>query len=72
LGVEESQNQTLLELVELEENQLQAQQAIELAQAHQKIFFDKKMRPQKFQEGDLVMVYDSRSDMKTFKKFFPK
>jgi hypothetical protein len=48
LGIEESQNKRLLELVELEESQLRTQQAIELAQAHQKIFFGKKVKPQKF------------------------
>jgi hypothetical protein len=48
LGLEESQNKKLLELVELEENQLQAQQAIELTQAHKKNSFDKKVRPQEF------------------------
>jgi hypothetical protein len=30
------------------------------------------VRPQKFQEGDLVTVYDNCHDRKTFKKFLPK
>jgi hypothetical protein len=48
LGVEESQNKRLLELVELEESLLWARQAIELAQACQKKSFDKKVKLQKF------------------------
>jgi len=37
-----------------------------------KDFFDKRVRPRKFQEGDLVMVYDNYHDRRTFKKFLPK
>ncbi len=34
--------------------------------------FDQWMTPQKFQESDLVMVYDNHHDRKTFKKFLKK
>ncbi len=34
--------------------------------------FDQRMTPQKFQESDLVMVYDNHHDRKTFKKFLQK
>ncbi len=57
--------------MELEEGQLWAQQVIELAQAHQKIFLI---------EGDATKVpggwfgygVDSHHDRKTFKKFLQK
>lgn len=45
LEMEELQNKKLLELVELEESQLQTQQVIKLAQANQKKYFDKKVKP---------------------------
>jgi hypothetical protein len=65
--VEESQHKGLLELVELEESQLHAHQIIESFQACQKILSDKKVRPGKFQEGNLVMVYDTHYNGRTFK-----
>jgi hypothetical protein len=70
--VEESQHKGLLELVELEESQLHAHQIIELFQACQKILSDKKVRPGKFQEGNLVMVYDTHYNGRTFKKLLSK
>ncbi len=72
LEVEESQHKRLLELVELEESQLHAHQIIELFQVCQKIWSDKKVRPQKFQERNLVMVYGSHYNWKTFKKLLSK
>jgi hypothetical protein len=68
--VEESQHKGLLELVELEESQLHAHQIIESFQACQKILSDKKVRPGKFQEGNLVMVYDTHYNGRTFKSYF--
>jgi hypothetical protein len=47
--MEELQNKFFLELVQLEESQLQTWQVIELSQASQKKYFNKKVKPWKFQ-----------------------
>ncbi len=47
---------------------MQVQHAIKLAQKCQKKSFNKKVKPWRFHKKDLIMVYDSHHDMKSFKK----
>ncbi len=51
---------------------MQAQRAIKLAQKCQKKSFNKKVKLWRFHKKDLILVYDSHHDMKSFKKLLSK
>jgi hypothetical protein len=70
--LDESQCHRLLQLNELDELQLKAHQSIEVAQAQQKKFFDKKVKKRKFKENEIVMMFDIQHHHKVYKKLLPK
>lgn len=51
-------------LTKLEEERKKIVDKITLHQAHVKQIFDKKERPQKFMEGDKVLLWDKRRELK--------
>ena len=72
LDLEESQQRRLVQLNKLDEVQLRARQAIEIAQAKMKKAWDARMKKRVFKIGDLVMIYDSRHFRRAHKKLLPK
>ena len=72
LDLEESQQRRLVQLNKLDEVQLRARQAIEIAQAKMKKAWDARMKKRVFKIGDLVMVYDSRHFRRAHKKLLPE
>ncbi|KAH7420576.1 hypothetical protein KP509_13G012900 [Ceratopteris richardii] len=60
MGVEESLKERYIQLVKLEEKRLIAQQSLEAIQKGRKERHDKNLKTYVIQEGDLVLVYDSK------------
>ena len=72
LDLDESQQRQLVQFNELDEVQLRAREAIEVAQTKMKKVWNGKVKKRVFKIGDLVMMYDSRHFRRAHKKLLPK